>query len=180
MRWPGKIPAGKVNNEVVTAMDLLPTITILSNGKLPEHKIDGKDIWPLISSQPDATSPYDAFYYYNVWKLEAIRNGKWKLHLPHKYFSMVTPGKDGYPGISEWKNIDLSLFDLENDPGELKDVSSEHPEIVENMLRFCQYTRNDIGDAEKKVVEGLDFFDSRTFYRMPGNNIRQPGRVPAE
>lgn len=177
MRWPGEIPAGRASDEFVTAMDLLPTITMLSNGKLPEYKIDGKDIWPLISSQPGAKSPHDAFNYYNVWKLEAIRSGKWKLHLPHEYFSMIIPGKDGFPGLSEWKNIDLSLFDLSDDPGELNDVSSEHPEIVEKMLRYCQDSRNDIGDAEKKVVKGLDFFDSRTFYRIPGNNIRPPGRI---
>jgi len=180
MRWPGKIPPGKVCNQLASAMDILPTIIQISDAQLPEYQIDGEDIWPLISSLPNATSPHEAFYYYNVWKLEAIRCDKWKLHLPHQYFSMIEPGKNGIPGISDWEKIDLSLFDLKNDPGELIDVSSDHPEIVEKMLMYSQDARNDIGDAEKKVVKGLDFFDSRTFYRIPGKNIREPGRIIPE
>ena len=177
MRWPGKIPNGKICSEFASTMDLLPTFANLTNASLPKKHIDGKDIWPLISSQPYATSPHEAFYYYNVWRFEAIRSGKWKLHLPHKYFSMVKPGTNGFPGINDWKEIDLSLFNLANDPGEHNDVSAQHPEIVERMLLLSKNAKLDLGDAEKKVVEGLDFFESRTFYRIKGENIREPGRI---
>jgi len=176
MRWPGKIPDGEVCGELATTMDMLPTFVKLIDAPLPEKHIDGKDIWPLISSQPDATSPHEAFYYYDVWKLDAVRSGKWKLQIPHKYFSVIEPGSDGIPGRSEWKYIGLSLFDLENDIGEQHDVSAEYPEIVKRLILLAEKARHDIGDAEKKVIEGVDFFDSRTYYRIKGNNNREPGR----
>src|SRR5262249_44104180 len=50
-RWPATIPAGRASGELVTAMDLLPTMARLSGGKLPDHTIDGKDIWPLLTAQ---------------------------------------------------------------------------------------------------------------------------------
>jgi len=176
MRWPRKIPDGEVCGELATTMDMLPTFVKLIDAPLPEKHIDGKDIWPLISSQPDATSPHEAFYYYDVWKLDAVRSGKWKLQIPHKYFSVIEPGSDGIPGRSEWKYIGLSLFDLENDIGEQHDVSAEYPEIVKRLILLAEKARHDIGDAEKKVIEGVDFFDSRTYYRIKGNNNREPGR----
>ncbi len=49
--WPGHIPAGRVCREPAMTIDMLPTIAGLAGAKLPDHKIDGKDIWPLISGQ---------------------------------------------------------------------------------------------------------------------------------
>ncbi len=43
-------------------------------------------------------------------------DGKWKLHLPHNFRTLTTPGKDGMPGKYKQEHIDLSLFDMENDP----------------------------------------------------------------
>src|SRR5439155_4326582 len=54
MRWTGQIPAGRTCAELLSTIDLLPTITRLIGGKLPTNKIDGKDRWPLISGQPGA------------------------------------------------------------------------------------------------------------------------------
>jgi len=185
-RWPGKIPAGRVCNELATTMDILPTFAGIAGAPLlsceskhggPPLAIDGKDIWPLISGQAGAKSPHRAFFYYNVWKLEAVRSGKWKLHLPHKYYGLAKGGTGGKPGRSVWKEIDLALFDLRKDISEQRDVSADHPEVVERLLALADKARRDIGDAEKKVVEGKDFFDSRTFYRIKGKNARLPGHI---
>lgn len=177
MRWPGNIPAGEVCREIATTMDLLPTFAKLIKAPLPEKPIDGKDIWPLMSGQPDAVSPHEAFYYYDVWKLDAVRSGSWKLHLPRKYYTSVEPGSGGLPGTSDWDYIPLSLFDLENDIGEQNDVSAKYPEIVDKLLLLAQKARHEIGDAEKKVVEGIDYWQSRTYYRIRGINNREPGRI---
>ncbi|MEA3368267.1 MAG: sulfatase, partial [Planctomycetota bacterium] len=65
MRWPGRIPAGHVCREVATTMDLLPTLARLAGARQPQDRvIDGRDIWPLMSGQPGATSPHEAFYYH--------------------------------------------------------------------------------------------------------------------
>ena len=64
------------------------------------HRPSG-DIWPLLSGQPGAKNPHEAYYlYYNVNELQAVRSGKWKLMLPHTYRTMESqePGKDGTPG----------------------------------------------------------------------------------
>ena len=48
MRWPGKIPAGTESNAMLMTIDLLPTIARLVGAQLPEHAIDGLDVWPLL------------------------------------------------------------------------------------------------------------------------------------
>ena len=80
MRWPGKIPAGVVRHEVAGTIDLLPTIAEITGARAPNDRvIDGRSIWKLISGEPGAESPHEAFFYYTENGLEAVRQGKWKL-----------------------------------------------------------------------------------------------------
>lgn len=96
MRWPGKIPAGSVCRELSTTMDLLPTVARLAGTNAPmDRTIDGRDIWPLMSGVPNAKSPHAADHYYWNRGLEAVRSGKWKLHLEHDYSHLAAPGKGG-------------------------------------------------------------------------------------
>src|SRR5690606_8879359 len=44
MRWPGKIPAGVVQDEPAMTIDILPTVATLIDAELPQHQIDGLDI----------------------------------------------------------------------------------------------------------------------------------------
>ncbi len=55
------------------------------------------------------------------------------MHLPHAYRKLKTPGKGGKPGRYENKRIDLSLFDMENDPYESKNVIKDHPEVAAKL-----------------------------------------------
>ena len=65
MRWPGKIPADTKCDELASTIDIFPTVARLIGAQVPtERKIDGKDIWPLMSGKPGATSPHDVFYCY--------------------------------------------------------------------------------------------------------------------
>ena len=64
MRWPGRIPAGRDCDEIASTIDLPPTLTKLVGGRMPEL-IDGKDIMPLMTGQPGAQSPHEAFFFYN-------------------------------------------------------------------------------------------------------------------
>jgi len=164
MRWPGRIPDGTVCNEPASTMDILPTIAKLGGAQLPPRRIDGKNIWPLMSSQPGAKSPHEAFFYYHGWALEAVRSGKWKLHLPHKYRTLGgrPGGTGGQPAKYEQAEIGLALFDLEKDVGEKHDVSSEYPDVVKRLLALVDKMRQDLGDSAKK---------------MTGKNRRPPGRI---
>ena len=95
-RWTGVIPAGSVCNEPAMTIDLLPTIAGLIGAKLPERKIDGLDIWPLIAGQGGAKNPHDAYYhYYADNELQAVSSGPWKLVLPHTYRTLA--GQPGGP-----------------------------------------------------------------------------------
>ena len=64
MWWPGQIPPGAVCRQPAATIDIFPTVARLTGAKLPEHPIDGKDIWPLVSAQPGAKSPHEAYFFY--------------------------------------------------------------------------------------------------------------------
>ena len=145
MWWPGRIPAGTVCKEPAAMFDLLPTFARLAGAEVPSDRvIDGKDIWPLTSGQPGAQSPHDAFYFYRGNQLQAVRSGNWKLHLPHDYRSLDTPGAGGRPGPYVKKQIGKALFDLENDIGEQRDLSLEHPEVVQRLEAMARQFDKDL------------------------------------
>ena len=132
--WPGKIPANSVCKEPAMTIDLLPTIAEMIGAKLPGHRIDGKNILPLMLSD-DAKSPHKAYYFYNGNQLQAVRQGKWKLHFPHGYRTMAGKpgGTGGIPTNYSQAKIELSLFDLHQDIGESKDLKAEFPDIVTRL-----------------------------------------------
>ncbi|MBN8420837.1 MAG: sulfatase [Verrucomicrobia bacterium] len=173
-RWPDHVPAARVCDEPVMEIDLLPTIATVIGGKLSERKIDGKDIHPLLEGKPEAKSPHEALIFYGGNELQAIRSGPWKLHFPHPYITVDgEPGRDGKParfgqmkpksitqsgiaGIASRhgyrvENIGLSLYNLTDDPGETRDVSKEHPEIVARLQKLAEPTRKELGDALQQV-----------------------------
>jgi len=143
IRWPGKIPADKVCDELASTMDLLPTFARLAGTKSPTDRIiDGKDIWPLMSGKKRAKSPHEAFYYYQMDQLQAVRSGKWKLHLPlkqkKKYWGEPTP------------DVPLQLYDLQADIGETNNVAAEYPEVVNRLLALAEKAREDLGDVGRE------------------------------
>lgn len=122
-RWPGVIPAGKVNREsVLTAVDLLPTFLELADTPLPEgYQPDGESIVSALKGQPFERSKTiywewaPAREHPEVWPELGIRVGKWKLLLNEKL------------GRSE-------LYDVENDWAESEDLSSKYPETVDRLI----------------------------------------------
>jgi len=92
IRWPGRVPAGSVCKELTSSIDILPTIVNLADADMPKRKVDGKDIRPLIFGEPGAKTPHNVLYFYFRDELQAVRSGKWKLHLPHKYKTLIRAG----------------------------------------------------------------------------------------
>ncbi len=129
VRWPGTIEEGRVTDELATSMDLYPTLAHLCGADLPiDRTIDGRDITPLLLS-PDATSPHEAFYYYWMNDLEAVRVGRWKLHLA-KHGTALT-----------------ELYDLDHDRAETTDLAGAHPEVVAELEVHAERARTTLGDA---------------------------------
>jgi len=164
-RWPGKIPAGTVCTEPVMTIDVLPTVAGLIGAASPPRPIDGRDIRPLLTGQPRAKSPHEVLYFYWLQRLDAVRSGRWKLHLPHDYPSPEGTGGEGKPGKLVTKHIALSLYDLETDVGETKNVADRHPDIVALLLTFAEQARADLGD---------------TATMRKGSGVREPGRIEDE
>jgi arylsulfatase A len=149
IRWSGKIPAGTTCDELASTIDILPTVAALIGAKLPAHKIDGKNIWPLMSGATGARSPHQSFYcYYASGQLQAVRDRQWKLHLPHHYRTMAGQpgGTGGVPNKYSQAEIGLSLYDLKSDRGETVNVAADHPDIVARLQRMADEARDDLGD----------------------------------
>ena len=131
IRWPGKIPAGVANDEIMTAMDLLPTFAKLAGAEIPSDRvIDGKDIWPVLTK--NAKSPHEVFFYYRDNNLQAVRSGEWKLHLALVHGAK---GNNKGKGTSAAKP---ALFNLEADIGEKNNVYADHPEVAERLRSYVK------------------------------------------
>ena len=167
MRWPGQLPAGRVQAEPAMTIDVLPTIAWLTGAELPRRPIDGLDIWQLMQGAERAKSPHEAYYiYYNRNELQAVIMGDWKLYLPHTYRT-IKAGQpyrdDGIPIKYERTKIEApELYHLSNDISETTDVAADNPHLVEIMLRLAGKARADMGDALTGTA---------------GTNLREPGRV---
>ncbi|MBI5090850.1 MAG: sulfatase [Candidatus Hydrogenedentes bacterium] len=144
MRWPGVIPKGRVCSEVASTIDLLPTVAHLAGGTPPSDRIiDGKDIFPLMSAEPGAVSPHEAFYFYAARQLHAVRSGPWKLKLETPVRS-----EDVY---RNWQSpetkVPEALYNLHTDPGEQKNLIKDHPDIADRLRKLAQVAREDLGDT---------------------------------
>ena len=154
-RYPGKIRASSVCSEPAMTIDVLPTIANLIDAELPAHKIDGKDIWPLLSGDARAISPHDAyFFYYRTNELQAMRAGKWKLHFPHNYRSLEdrAPGNDGTPSKYNYSmRTGIELYNLENDISESTNIVDDNPKVLADLLKLADKMRTDLGDSLLKL-----------------------------
>ena len=141
-RWPGKIPAGTVSDELCTMMDVLPTFAKLAGAPLPARKIDGRDMSGLLLGEPGAASSYDetGFFYYHLDQLQAVRAGEWKLYLPLE--KRLGPARKNVVGKTE-------LFDVRHDFAEARELSAEHPDVVRRMKAMAEAAREEIGDFGK-------------------------------
>lgn len=172
-RWPRRIPAGQVCREMACTIDLLPTLAKLIGAQLPDHKIDGLDIWPLLAGEKDARNPHAAYFFYGVpfgsWsgaQLESVRTREWKLVVPHGYRTLGgrKPGMDGWPGEYLKQPVnEPELYDMRGDIEEKRNVAAQHPDVVRRMLDQAQQCRSELGD---------------TTLGLKGAGVREPGRLP--
>jgi arylsulfatase A-like enzyme len=153
VRWPGHVPSGTTCDAVCGTIDLLPTFVSLAGGTVPpEPVIDGRDILGLLLATTDE-SPREAHYYFSRNRLDAVRQGRWKLAVAPQVERM---GREAVP-VAVSPDAPR-LYDLEDDIGETTNVAVDHPDVVAKL-----------GDlAAQKAAELID----------PASPARRPeGRV---
>ena len=113
MRWPGVIPAGEICNKLSSSIDILPTLSAITGAPLPEKKIDGVSILPLLLGDKELIPRHDFLYYYQKNSLEAVQTDYWKFVLPHKSFQtyrFINPARMAGPEKWEQKQFRSSSF----------------------------------------------------------------------
>lgn len=119
IRWPGKVPAGKVTDEFLTALEIVPTLLAATGAAAPTQvTLDGFDMLPVLRGEkPSART--EMFWQRRADKAARVGNWKWL---------------DSAKG--------KGLYDLATDPGETKDLSQENPEVVKLMqTRFAAWKK---------------------------------------
>ena len=139
VRWPGKIPAGTSSNLITSTIDLLPTFAAISGGETPNDRIiDGVNIWSILSGKTKINIR-EAFFYYQMDQLQAVRSGDWKL------FVEMNSKKRNW-GKPEGRR-ELALYNLAEDIHEDNNVAAENPKVVKSLQGWARVARKDLGDV---------------------------------
>lgn len=123
VRWPGKVPAGKISDVPWYFADVLPTLSDLGGGALPAG-IDGVSVLPTLlgREQPALRTRFMYWEYPAGGFRQAVRRGDWKVH------------RNGLDGP-------LELYNLRQDIGEKNNVAASHPEIVTEFATYMKTAR---------------------------------------
>lgn len=131
-RMPGTVAANRVSDELVSTMDVLPTIARLSGAKLPAKPLDGADLLPLLTGR-EQRRQREALLYFDGWNAQCIRDGNLKLHVARYNSQVYSPA----PAAGR-VNLPLpkpELYDLAIDPNESYDIAPERPADVERLQK---------------------------------------------
>lgn len=144
--WPGKVPAGKTVHDIVSTLDLLPTIITLAGGKPPaDRELDGADISPVLFGT--GKSRRDMMYFYRGVELYALRKGKFKAHfITEEAYGKNTNRTEHNPPL---------LFNLDEDPSEKFDVSKSHPEVIKEIQKLADEHKKTVKPVENQLEKGL-------------------------
>jgi len=160
VRWPGRLPAGKINMEVGSIVDLFPTVMELAGGKMPDDRpYDGINIMPVLEEKE--THERILFFEQNGI-LSAVRKGKWKLHLRYAAYNREGYGKK-FTNVKWITPETPMLFNVEVDPSEQYDVSAEHPSIITELKKCADDYKAEIERYnENKDLVGWNYNNFRT------------------
>ncbi len=113
-RWPGHFPAGAKVDAMAQHIDVLPTLCEVIGAAVPtDRPIDGRSILPLLRNGA-GNSPHE--YLFHQWnRVRPSPDQSWAVH------------------HGRYKLANGQLFDLQSDPGETKDLATEHPDTVREL-----------------------------------------------
>jgi arylsulfatase A-like enzyme len=118
--WKNHTPAGATITNMMSCLDVLPTLAEWCGAKLPAGKeLDGQSVAAVLSGKQPAAD-HRPIYYVNNGVPEVVRQGDWKLR-------RIKPADAG-------KSTSIELFNLKNDPGERSNLAAQHPELTEKLI----------------------------------------------
>lgn len=130
VRWPGKVPAGRVSDAILGSIDFLPTFASLCGFDVPvDRHIDGVDQSDLLSGRLKQGAR-NQYYYFCRNELHAVRKGRFKLRLPGL--------KVHYGYVKDKGSGQLELYDLVADIGERQNLAAEKPEVVAELQALAR------------------------------------------
>jgi arylsulfatase len=125
VRWPGKIPAGSVSNEIVHITDLLPTFARVAGYKVPDDRIiDGIDQLDFFLGKQEKSNR-EGFPAYNGNQLFAYKWRNWKMHLVELENMNSEPRRLNVPRV----------YNLITDPKEEYNMASEATWVLPVMFK---------------------------------------------
>ena len=133
VRWPGKVAAGAVSDQVWAFWDFLPTAAELAHAKSPDG-IDGLSMVPALLGEKQAgrapqSHPFLYWEFHEGGFVQAVRMGDWKY--------ICRPfAKDPKP----------ELYNLEEDVGENKNVAADNPEVTARIEAYLKGARTESRD----------------------------------
>ena len=163
--YPKEIKSNIKISTPLMGIDWLPTFANVTKANLSENKIDGKNIWDVLTGKTKK-DPHEAlFFYYHRNSLHAVRYGDYKMYFPHRYRTLNgREGRDDGVPI-KYEYVDLKhneLYNLKTDPSESTNIIQDFPEIVKQIEHLANKKRQEIGDD---------------LYGITGNEIREVGLI---
>lgn len=130
--WKGKITPFSRSSEIISSMDVFPTLSKLAGLELPTDRVyDGRDMTSILLDQ-DGKSKHDFLFFYGTcnggpyWSVSAVRHGKWKAHW------CTGPGM-GQSDQNLTRIYDPpKLFDVERDPSEANPLNDDNEMPTDN------------------------------------------------
>jgi arylsulfatase len=159
---PGRIRPNTTCNALTSTLDVLPTFAALAGAKVPKDRdLDGEDITHLLAGRFEEARADKVYHFYLRTTLQAVRQGKWKLHLPRPakrpWLAPFAQNRHIHPK-DDAPFTEPLLYNLENDISETTNVAQTNPKVVKQLLAIAGKARTEIGDYNR-IGRGARFFD---------------------
>ena len=136
IRWSGHIKPRKTD-EMLSTLDIMPTLAKLTGAKLPQATLDGYDASEFLLH--NAPTPRKIMPYYYMGQLQAYRNGEWKIHF-------IESGHGGKKKLAE-----PELYNMNSDSEEQHNVAKDRPDIVKQLSLEAEQYHKSLGSWKEPL-----------------------------
>ena len=141
VRWPGKVPSGRVSDAIFSTLDFMPTFAKLTGYEVPgDRKIQGIDQTALLLGESEKGR--ETYLYTHMSHVNGVRKGKWKYLKPEQKVA-------GYARDLKRAKVE-ELYDLEKDVGEKENLAEKFPGKVKELRKLMR----ELSPTEKELLEG--------------------------